>query len=131
MTETQIEPIAEKVEGFLAKTGMAPSTFGVGALNSGAFVTHLRLGRKSRPATVAKVDNFIREQEAKHMRRLNAALDSVRARDGYVQMNGKDEPMNLPPDVTEVIFRQLIETGQLAPSNDSFLGGKPQTYRPI
>lgn len=131
MTETQIEPIAEKVEGFLAKTGMAPSTFGVGALNSGAFVTHLRLGRKSRPGTIAKVEGFMHEQEAAHMRRITAAIDAIRAGDGYVQFDAAGEPVNLPSGIDLVVIKQLITSGQLEPASDSFLGGKPQTYRPI
>jgi hypothetical protein len=130
MTE-QLPDIAEKVEGFLAKTGMAPSTFGINAVKSGNLVADLRRGRKLRQPTAAKVDDYIRRRETEFNRGLAAALGKIRAGVGYVMTDVKGEPVNLPAGVDLAMFKQLVFSGQLEPGKDSFLGGKPQTYRPI
>ena len=127
----QIEEIKTKIDAFLAKTGMAPSTFGIRAMKSGHFVTDLRNGRTPRPSTLARVDDYISGHEAELQRALGKAIAAIKCGDGYVQVNTAGEPVNLPKDVEDYMFRQLVASGQLAPSGDSFLGGRPQTFRPI
>ena len=126
-----IEDIKQKVDAFLAKTSMAPSTFGIRAVKSGHFVTALRNGRTPRAPTLAKVDAYIRGQEAELQRALGKAIAAIKCGDGYVQVNTAGEPVNLPKGVEDYTFRQLVTSGQLQPSGDSFLGGRAQTFRPI
>jgi homoserine dehydrogenase len=55
--------LLEKIETFLAATGMKPSTFGDKAVNDPAFVFGLRNGREPRFSTVEKVLKFMAEQK--------------------------------------------------------------------
>lgn len=123
--------LVEKIDSFLAKTGMAPSTFGLKLSNSGNLVHRLRQGISPRAATVAKVTTFIKEKEMELQRTLADAAIAIRKGDGYVQVGSTGDPQNLPKGVTPAIFEQLVVSGQLQPAGDSFLGGRPQTYRPI
>lgn len=50
-----------RVETFLAKTGMAPATFGREALNDPNFVARMRNGARSWPETQKRCLNFINE----------------------------------------------------------------------
>jgi hypothetical protein len=132
MTATTETPaLKDKVEGFLAKTGMAPSTFGLKAVKSSNFVTSLRNGRTPRQPTAAKVSDFIRTAESEHQRALRQGLEAIRRGDGYVQVDIEGAPVNLPKGVDAATFKQLVSSGQLQPGGDSFLGGRPQSFRPI
>ncbi len=52
-----------RIEGFLAESGMSASTFGVKAVNDSAFVFRLRGGRDPKLSQVEKVIGFIEGQE--------------------------------------------------------------------
>lgn len=49
----------QTIEDFLTKTGMAPTAFGILAINNPALVFDLRNGRECREETQNKVLNFI------------------------------------------------------------------------
>lgn len=51
-----------KVDCFLRASGMAPTRFGMLALNDRGLVRDLRRGRSLRPATAARIDAFIAER---------------------------------------------------------------------
>ncbi len=51
-----------RVDRFLRATGMAPSRFGLLTVNDPALVRDLRRGRLPRPATIARIDQFIAER---------------------------------------------------------------------
>jgi len=48
-----------KIDLYLRRTGMPPTTFGRRAVNDPRFVGDLRLGREPGPRTTARVDAFI------------------------------------------------------------------------
>lgn len=125
------ENITDKVERFLDKTGMAATTFGLKAVNSGNLVSSLRKGRAPRAVVTAKIATFIKAKESEFQRALGSALRLIKEGDGYVQIDAGGEPVNLPDGIGADVFRQLVHSGQLVPSGDSFLGGRPQTFRPI
>lgn len=55
----------ERVDAFLARTGMAQAAFGDHACNDRSFVADLRSGtREPRLSTIEKVDRFMAEYEA-------------------------------------------------------------------
>ncbi len=62
MTEEEFQLV---VEGFIARHGLSPTTFGLWALNDSRFVFDLRNGRSCSLATVGKVRRFMAEYEAK------------------------------------------------------------------
>ena len=62
--ETPASALLSKIDGFLARTGMAPSEFGDRACNDRSFVDDLRRGRDPRSSTIHKVETFIAEFEA-------------------------------------------------------------------
>lgn len=54
-----LEEFRCRIEQFLADTGMAERTFGLGACNDSAFVADLRAGREPRESTRSKVEKFM------------------------------------------------------------------------
>jgi hypothetical protein len=126
------ESLMKRIDGFLDKSGMAPSTFSMRAVKSAHFVTAIRNGRRPRQSTLVKIEGFIRDEEARMQRMLSQAIAAIKSGDGYVQVDSvTGEPINLPRGVAVDTFKQLIKSGQLQPGGDSFLGGRPQTYGPI
>ena len=65
MISTVLQDFRDRVEAFIARTGMTPSGFGKLACNDGSFVEDLRQGsREVRLSTIDKVDKFMREHSA-------------------------------------------------------------------
>lgn len=128
----QTAELIEKIDAFIAKFDMAPSTFGLKAANCGHLINRLRTSTRGPYArTVEKVVTYIDEAEKAHLAELADALMRIKARDGYVQVTATGEPLNLPAFVKPEIFHALVESGQLAPSGDGLIDGHSQTYRPI
>ena len=128
MIAEKTEEIRTQVEDFLAKTGMAATTFGMMALRSGAFVRELRAGRLPRAGTIAKLGQFMREAEERQRQQDETALAALR--DGFVQVDTLGDPINLPASVSADTFRRLVESGRLVSAADGLIDGVPQTYRP-
>lgn len=60
MTHSLADDFKDRVNGFLARTGMSPSAFGRQVANDGSFVADLNSGeREVRLSTIEKVDKFI------------------------------------------------------------------------
>lgn len=59
-----LQEFRDRVEGFLARSGMAPSTFGAEACNDRGFVFGLRAGRSPHLKTVEKVEAYIAAKES-------------------------------------------------------------------
>ncbi|MBX9796911.1 hypothetical protein [Sphingomonas sp.] len=55
--------LLRKVEKFLRRTGMPPTSFGRAVVNDPRLVRDLRLGREPRAATVARIEAFIASRE--------------------------------------------------------------------
>lgn len=69
---TPLQDFRDRVETFLALTGMAPSRFGDLACNDRAFVKDMRQGRREfRFSTIAKVDRFMSEYSSLCERKAN------------------------------------------------------------
>lgn len=130
MIAEKTEEIRAQVEDFLAKTGMAPTTFGVAALKAGSFVRELRAGRSPRAATIAKLGQFMREAEERQRAQDEMALAAIR-RAEYVQVGLLGEPFGLPAGVSPETFHRLVERGLLVGGGDGLIGNQHQTYRPI
>ena len=62
--KTAREALLNEIETFLARTGMAHTTFGRLCLNDTAFVHRLRSGTDARLDTAERVRKFISEYEA-------------------------------------------------------------------
>lgn len=129
MIAEKTEEIRTEVEDFLAKTGMAPTTFGMAALKAGSFVRELRAGRSPRAATIAKIGQFMREAEERQRAQDETALIAIR-RAEYVQVDLLGEPFGLPPGVSPGTFHRLVERGLLVGGGDGLIGNQHQTYRP-
>ena len=130
MIAEKTEEIRTQVEDFLAKTGMAATTFGMMALRSGAFVRELRAGRLPRQTTIAKLGQFMRETEERQRVQDEEALAVLRRTDGYVQVDASGDPIGLPFGVSIDAFHRLVERGLLVGGGDQLIGDRPQTYRP-
>lgn len=53
---------AERVEAFLAETGLAPSTFGSKACSDPNFIPDLRKGKREfKPSTVRRIEKFMHD----------------------------------------------------------------------
>lgn len=63
------EQFVERVEAFLARSGMRPTDFGREALGDPSFITHLRRGRSPSLDTADRVTAFIARLEAEHAKR--------------------------------------------------------------
>jgi hypothetical protein len=62
MTSTVLQDFRERVEAFLAETGMSIAAFGDLAVNDRSFVSDLRDGnREPRLSTIERVDRFMSE----------------------------------------------------------------------
>lgn len=57
--ENFIEKFKERVEAFIASSGMSGYNLGKRACNDGSFVEDLRAGREPRFSTIRKVDKFM------------------------------------------------------------------------
>jgi hypothetical protein len=81
MTEEEFQLL---VDGFIARHGLSPTTFGLWSLNDSRFVFDLRRGRSCSLATVSKVRRFMteyeRKQEAKRLAMQQAQAGSKRDR---------------------------------------------------
>jgi hypothetical protein len=64
------EQFVERIEAFLAKSGMRPTDFGREALGDPSFVTHLRRGRSPTLDTADRVNAFIDRLEAEPSKRM-------------------------------------------------------------
>jgi hypothetical protein len=60
--KAELQTFRGEVEGFLAGSGMRPTTFGVTAVGDPRFVFDLREGRQPGPEMIDKVRRFMREQ---------------------------------------------------------------------
>lgn len=56
-------PLLEEIDSFLARTGMAETTFGKKALNDGKAIGRLRNGGRMWPETVEKLRGFMASQQ--------------------------------------------------------------------
>jgi predicted transcriptional regulator len=61
---THHKKFSSRVERFLRRHGMAPSTFGRLAQNNSKFIHNMRAGRISRPETMNQIERFMRDYEA-------------------------------------------------------------------
>ena len=65
--------LLRRIEAFLKRTGMRPSTFGRAAVRDGLLVAELRRGRRPRPVTERRVHAYLdraeREAEGRQWRR--------------------------------------------------------------
>lgn len=128
--KTQAEWLLEEVEGFIADTGMSPCALGMKALNDSSFVSRLRLGRQSRPETIAKVRRFIAEGFAEEERAgVEAAIAAIGKMGGYVTMESDGSFALAPKGVSEPRLKRMIAQGVLIPGGDSLFGAPSQTYR--
>ena len=59
------EELLSEIEDFLARSGMAPGTFGTHVAQDGKFVKRLRAGADVRTQMFERVRGFIREHEEK------------------------------------------------------------------
>jgi hypothetical protein len=119
-----------EVEGFLADTGMAPSTFGLKTVRSGSFVSALRAGRQCHPATIARVRKYIAEGWAEEERAgIEAATAAIDRMGGYVTLESDGSFAMAPDGVPELRLRRMIEKGVLVPNGDSMFGAVSQTYK--
>jgi hypothetical protein len=64
------EQFVERVEAFLARSGMRPTDFGREALGDPGFITHLRRGRSPSLDTADRVTAFIDRLEAAPAKRV-------------------------------------------------------------
>jgi hypothetical protein len=55
--------LLHRIELFLKLSGMKPTRFGREALGDPRFVFDLRFGREPRPATVKRVESYLRDRE--------------------------------------------------------------------
>lgn len=53
------EMLIQQIDAFLARTGMAPSTFGAKAVNDGKLVARLKAGGSVSLATAESIQRFI------------------------------------------------------------------------
>lgn len=63
-----LQSFRDRVEGFLSRTGMAPSRFGDEACNDRRFVFDLRDGRSPGLKTIDKVDAYMAAKKAQSER---------------------------------------------------------------
>lgn len=54
-----MEKFLQRIEDFLARTGMSATMFGINALRTPSFVFNLRKGMGCTVATMQKVDDFM------------------------------------------------------------------------
>lgn len=57
--DAEIETLLTEVDGYLAKTGMAPSTFGRKTVNDGKCIDRLRSGGRAWPETIDAIRQFM------------------------------------------------------------------------
>ena len=57
--------LLRRIEGYLRRSATPPTRFGREAVHDPRFVFDLRNGREPRPATAARVHNWIDDQEAR------------------------------------------------------------------
>lgn len=69
MMRTFREQFVERVEAFLARSGMRPTDFGREALGDPSFITHLRRGRSPSLDTADRVTAFIDRLEIQQAKR--------------------------------------------------------------
>ena len=62
MNRSPTETLRLEIERFLRRTGMAPTTFGQGAVGDPNLVDDLRRGRELRFRTVLKIQAFLNQQ---------------------------------------------------------------------
>lgn len=55
--------LLSKIDSFLRRTGMPPTTFGRRTVNDPRLVGDMRLGRMPGPAVTARVEAFIAERQ--------------------------------------------------------------------
>lgn len=65
VTAVNPDPILAEIEAFLSITGVTPTAFGVRALNDPTLVHELRRGRECKRVTRARIQEFIRAEQAK------------------------------------------------------------------
>lgn len=64
------EQFVERVEAFLARSGMRPTDFGRESLGDPSFITHLRRGRSPSLDTADRVNAFIERLESEQAKRV-------------------------------------------------------------
>jgi len=70
-----LQSFCDRVEDFLARTGMAPSRFGAEACNDRRFVFDLRAGRSPYLRTIEKVEAYMAAKDAEAASRQAAASE--------------------------------------------------------
>jgi hypothetical protein len=58
------QELLDRIDAYLAETGISAAKFGADAVNDPAFVYDLRAGREPRRATIQKVLGFIERRAA-------------------------------------------------------------------
>lgn len=64
------EQFVDRVEAFLAKSGMHPTDFGRESMGDPRFITHLRRGRSPSLDTADRVNAFIERLESQQAKRV-------------------------------------------------------------
>jgi hypothetical protein len=69
MTKSLAQTVLDEIESFLAKTGMAQTTFGIRYNGDPSFVSRARRGRRMRADTIDGVRKFMAEYKPGRHRR--------------------------------------------------------------
>jgi hypothetical protein len=128
---TDHDDLIQRITVFRERHDMAPSTFGMLAVNSGNLLSKMGAGRNPRAKTVLRILAFMERYE-EDQRKADLAIVGLIKKTGFVQVGLDGEPrLETHTQITDKTFWRLVAKGYLAPAGDALFQGMTQTYRPV
>jgi hypothetical protein len=128
---TDHDDLIQRITAFRERHDMAPSTFGMLAVNSGNLLSKMGEGRNPRAKTVLRILAFMDRYEEDQRKTDLAAIGLIR-KSGFVRLESDGEPrLETNTQIDAKTFRRLVAKGYLEPAGDALFRGMTQTYRPV